>query len=175
MSVVSSERIHPISVSGNLADGNVYLTSGVQPPTDTGSFLDQLRIHSIYQSYASGGSVYHINIQENMPPDKKSSFIRNMFGNWTIRYVSLTPILSICQSCGNKKVGKMLRCNKCNSDDITVWSRPVGYLRPAVRGGLSEDLKKHNHRYWMNGRLEEFLRRIVFTSEDLDLNDSYDV
>jgi len=164
------QKINPIFVSGNIENKDVYLTSGVQPPTDFGSFIDQLKVHSNYQSYASGGSVFHINLNESIVSNKKSDFIKNMFNNYTIRYASLTPVLSVCQKCGSKFVGKKTICSNCQSDDITVWSRPVGYLRPSVRGGLSSDLRQHNYRYWMNGRLEEFLRRTVFDEEDLTIN-----
>lgn len=152
-------KVATIFVSGDIEQGNVYLTSGIQPPADEGTPFDQVQVHSEMQSYASGGSIYHMNLSEPMQRDKKCNFIKSMFGNFPLRYISLTPILTICQDCGTKIVGKKTECSQCGSKDVTCWSRPVGYFRPAVRGNLSHDLRQFDHRFWLNGRFEEFLRR----------------
>jgi len=156
------KNIKPIFVSGDVKNNNVYLSSGIQPPTDSGSFLDQLEIHNEFQSYASGGSVFHINLTDTIVPKLKNKFIKNLFENHTIRYASLTPVLSVCQNCGTKEIGKKTVCRNCNSTDISIWSRPVGYLRPVVRGNLSDDLRKYEHKYWTDSRLEEFRKRKTF-------------
>lgn len=165
---MSKKRIPTMFVSGNIEQGNVYLTSGIQPPADDGSPMDQVELHSEMQSYASGGSIYHMNLTEKMPSKKKCKFIKSMFNNFPLRYVTLTPMLSICQDCGSKTIGKKVECPICGSKDISVWSRVVGYFRPAVRKNLSEDLKTYDHRFWMNGRFEEFLNRKLIDSVQID-------
>ena len=157
-----------INVSGNLDTGDIYLTTGIQPPNDEGTTFEQTAVHAEMQSYASGGSIEHFQVVDSMGSNTKNSFIKSLFNNLPLRYISLTPILSICQSCGNKSIGKRTSCSVCESTDITVFSRPVGYYRPAVRGNLSQDLRKHDHRFWMSGRLEEFLRRKTFGADELD-------
>jgi len=162
------KKVPTICVSGDVAVGNVYLTSGIQPPADEGTQFEQIRSHSEMQSYASGGSIFHMNMTEHMESEQKCTFVKSLFNNFTLRYISLTPVLSICQECGCKAVGKKTSCSKCGSTDITCWSRPVGYFRPAVRGNLSQDLRQHDHRFWLNSRLEEFLRRKTFNANIVD-------
>jgi len=159
------KKLNNIFVSGNLDNNTVYLTSGIQPPNDSGSVLDQIKVHSEMQSYASGGSVYHMNLVDTISPDKKCNLIKSLFENFTIRYISLTPILSICQNCGMKMVGKQVNCKSCGSADISCWSRPVGYFRPAVRGNLSSDLKKSDYTYWLKSRIEELSNRKTIDQE----------
>ena len=60
------KRVPTICVSGDVSLGNVYLTSGIQPPADEGTQFEQIRSHSEMQSYASGGSIFHINMTEHM-------------------------------------------------------------------------------------------------------------
>ena len=148
-----------ICVSGDCDTNKVYLTSGIQPPSDTGTIFDQIKTHSEMQSYASGGSIFHMNINEHMGIEKTIKMIKNLFNNFPLRYISLTPILSVCQDCGNKSVGKKTVCPSCGSNDISFWSRPVGYFRPALRGNISADLKDSTFRYWLKSRIEEFRRR----------------
>ena len=165
---MTTRRVPTIAVSGDLLNGNVYLTAGIQPPADEGTPFDQVQVHSEMQSYASGGSIYHMNLTERMNNIKKCSFVKSLFNNFPLRYISLTPILSICQACGSKSVGKITTCPNCSSEDITAWSRPVGYFRPAARGHLSEDLRRYDYRFWLNGRFEEFLRRRTFREDDVN-------
>ncbi len=159
-------KVPTIYVSGDVENSNVYLTSGIQPPSDEGTPFDQVQVHSEMQSYASGGSIYHMNLTESMESTKKCSFIKSLFENFPLRYISLTPILTICHDCGKKSVGKKTSCSRCGSLDVSCWSRPVGYFRPAVRGNLSSDLRKFNHRFWLNGRFEEFLRRKTIDDQE---------
>lgn len=158
------ERIY---VSGDMENGNVYLTPGFQPPVDSGSLEEQIKVHSEMQSYASGGSIFHINLEEKMDVNTKNRFIKSMFENFPIRYVSLTPLLSVCNFCGEKQLGKRTTCSSCGSTDIVCWSRPVGYFRPAIKGNISNDLKKADERFWSKHKIEELSRRVLYSKKDL--------
>lgn len=147
-----------IEVSGNLETGKIWLTCGIQPPTDEGTIMDQTKIHSDMQSYASGGSVQHVFLGEVISPEQKSKMIKSLFGNYTLRYMSFTPILTVCNACGSKVAGKHTECS-CGSDDVTVWSRPVGYFRPVLRKEITNDFKDAKHTFWLSSRTEEFSRR----------------
>lgn len=160
--------IPTIKVSGDIENNNVYLTSGIQPPADDGTIFQQITTHSEMQSYASGGSIFHMNVNEHMPADKTIKMIKNMFNKFPLRYISITPILSICQECGCKAVGKKTTCTSCGSTDISLHSRPVGYFRPVMRGNISQNLKKSNHRFWAKSRIEEFIRRRTVDNDSVD-------
>lgn len=165
---MSKKLIPTICVSGDVEKGNVYLTAGIQPPYDEGTSFEQIQAHSEFQSYASGGSIMHMNLTEQMSSEKKCTFIHSLFNNFPMRYITMTPVLSICQSCGKKIVGKKNTCSICESHDIIVFSRVVGYFRPASRGNLSDDLRKFDFRFWNKGRYEEFLRRKMIDNDCVD-------
>lgn len=161
-------RTPKLKVSGNLEDGKVYLTAGIQPPSDEDkSISSTIKISSDYQSYAGGGSILHVFMNEKMSSTKKANFIKKMFNNFPIRYVSLTPFLSICNSCGEKFVGKRRECS-CGSNDLSIWTRPVGYFRPAIRDEISEDYKSSHYRFWSSSRLEEMSNRKNIEEHDFD-------
>jgi len=160
-----------IYVSGDVDNDSVYLTPGFQPPVDSGSFEEQIKVHSEMQSYASGGSIFHINIEEPLSVESKNKFIKSLFQNHPIRYISLTPLLSICNDCGKKQMGKRTTCSKCGSKNIVCWSRPVGYFRPAIKGNVSDDLRKADEKFWSKHKIEELARRTLFNSSDLEILD----
>jgi len=157
-----------IYVSGDINSGNVYLTPGFQPPTDSGGLYEHIRVHSEMQSYASGGAIFHVNIEEPMNVSAKNKFIKSLFENHPIRYISLTPFLSICNKCGIKQIGKRFTCSKCGSDDVTCWSRPVGYFRPAVKGNISDNLHNATEKFWSKHKIEELSKRILYKSNSLE-------
>jgi len=157
-----------IYVSGDIDRNRVYLTPGIQPPSEEGTMIDQVDIHSKFGSYASGGCVLHLHITEPMTPEQKSRFIKSTFNNTTMRYMSLTTVLSVCNDCEHRLPGKHTSCPNCGSRDISIWDRPVGYFRPALRNNIDEDMKDAEHKFWLDARTEEFSRRRNTVKEDID-------
>lgn len=155
-----------IYVSGDIEKGTVFITSGFQPPTTTGTFREQLEVHSEMQSYASGGAIFHINLEQKFDINNINKFIKKIFENYPIRYISLTPILSICNNCKRKYIGKINICKECSSKDVSIWARPVGYFRPAIRGDIAEDYEDAAYKFWAEHKIKELSNMITIKNEN---------
>ncbi|WP_457681298.1 anaerobic ribonucleoside-triphosphate reductase [Thermovibrio sp.] len=157
-----------IFVGGDPKSGRVFLTSGFQAPFQEGDLLKQIEVNSHFQSYATGGSIMHLFTAEEMSPEEQERLIFSIIKNFPIQYLTKTPFLTTCNSCGHKMVGKKRECERCGSDDVTLWSRPIGYFRPVMRKKVSKDFKRAEHLFWLSGRIEDFATRKEVRKEDLE-------
>jgi len=157
-----------IFVGGDPTTKRVFLTSGFQAPFQEGDLLKQIDVNSHFQSYATGGSIMHLFTAEEMKPEEQERLIFSIIKNFPIQYLTKTPFLTTCNSCGAKSVGRKTKCPKCGSEDITLWSRPIGYFRPVMRGKVSKNFKKAEYLFWLSGRVEDFATRKEVKKEDLE-------
>ena len=155
-------------LQGDMERGEVFLTSGFQPPAAEGDLVDQLDVSCHFQAYATGGAVLHLFLGEELSGEQKVRLIRSIVENFPVYYFTLTPVLVVCNECGEKRVGKWDRCAKCGSDDVTVWSRPVGYFRPVMRKRVRKDFRGAEYTFWLDARIEDFARRKVWMQEDIE-------
>jgi ribonucleoside-triphosphate reductase len=157
-----------IYVNGDPSSRRVFLTSGFQAPFQEGDLLKQIDVNSHFQSYATGGSIFHIFTAEEMKPEEQEKLIFGIIRNFPIQYLTKTPFLTTCNSCGHKMVGRKTKCEKCNSEDVTLWSRPIGYFRPVMRGKIKEDFKSAQYLFWLSGRIEDFATRKEVCKKDVE-------
>ncbi|GAB6065733.1 ribonucleoside triphosphate reductase [Aquifex pyrophilus] len=161
----------PIYVKGNPKGSGVFLTSGFQPPYDCESLSKQLYVSSEMQNMATGGSVQHIFLNEKVEAELLKSFIKRVFESLPVIYITLTPTLSVCNECGGKVVGEKEVCAFCGSDDITVYSRVIGYYRPIARRvkrkSKEEFIYEGEENYWQGGRRADWVSRKKFTFSDM--------
>lgn len=157
-----------IFVNGDPVTKRVFLTSGFQAPFQEGDLLKQIDVNSHFQSYATGGSIMHLFTAEELKPEEQEKLIFSIIKNFPIQYLTKTPFLTTCNHCGHKMVGKKRKCQKCGSEDITLWSRPIGYFRPVMRGKVSKNFKSANFLFWLSSRIEDFATRKEITKNDLN-------
>lgn len=160
-----------IYIKGNPKGSGVFLTAGFQPPFDSSSLSKQLAVSAEMQRVATGGSVQHIFLNEKVSGELLKDFIKRVFSSMPIIYITLTPTLSICNYCGEKIVGEKENCCYCGSDDITVYSRVIGYYRPIARKVKKKDREKYiyegEENYWQGGRRADWVRRKKFLKDEL--------
>ncbi len=157
-----------IFVNGHPTTKRVFLTSGFQAPFQEGDLLKQIDVNSHFQSYATGGSIMHLFTAEELKPEEQEKLIFSIIKNFPIQYLTKTPFLTTCNECGYKMVGKRRKCQKCGSEDITLWSRPIGYFRPVMRGKIGKDFKNAEFLFWLSSRVEDFSTRKEVKKEDLE-------
>jgi len=157
-----------IYVSGDPVSKRVFLTSGFQAPSSEQNLLNQVDVASHFQSYASGGSILHLFTGEEMTAEEQERLIRGIIENFPVQYLTKTPFLTVCNTCGHKTVGRKNECERCGSKDVTLWSRPIGYFRPVMRGNVSKDFKDADNLFWLSGRIEDFSTRKEVTREDVN-------
>ncbi|WP_448588586.1 anaerobic ribonucleoside-triphosphate reductase [Thermocrinis sp.] len=164
----------PIYVGGSLQGSGVFLTAGFQPPYNGQSLGKQIEVSSQTQRFATGGSIQHIFLNEKSSAEVLSKFIKSLFSNKPIIYITLTPTLSVCNSCGMKIVGERYRCPYCGSEDTTVYSRVIGYYRPIARKVKVADRERFlfegEENYWQGGRRADWVvRKKVLEPELLEV------
>ncbi len=160
----------PPYVKGSPSGSGVFLTAGFQPPYDA-PLGKQLEVSAKTQSFATGGSIQHVFLNEKPTSEASREFIRRIFESLPIIYVSLTPTMSVCNSCNAKVVGERYTCPYCGSEDTVVYSRVIGYYRPIARKVKRVDrenfLYEGEENYWQGGRRADWVTREKVGIEEL--------
>lgn len=151
---------------------SVFLTSGCMLPFSSGNFLDQVENASQFQSYATSGSILHHFLESVIQPQLLSQYIKNLFKK-PINYVTLTPTLTNCMSCGKQMfavdavaVGK---CPDCGSDDLATFSRVIGYVKMISRKNVrvSGKMYEGDYNFWSDARRVDWGGRKRLSATDL--------
>jgi len=136
----AQNRHKDIFVQGKGED--VYLTSGCMLPFSEENFFAQIENAAEFQAYATSGSILHHFLESKVPARILVEYIDKIFQK-PINYITLTPTISSCMSCGQQLVaedGKNIKdCPVCGSDDIATFSRVIGYVRMIARKNIKVD------------------------------------
>ncbi len=153
----------PPYIKGSISGSGVFLTAGFQPPYDAESLTRQLEVSSHTQRFATGGSIQHIFLNEKPDRYAARNFIKRIFENLPIIYITLTPTMSICNACSAKIVGEYTECLHCGSEDTVIYSRVIGYYRPIARKIRKIDRENYlyegEENYWQGGRRADWVTR----------------
>lgn len=125
-----------------------YYTNSTMLPVDaTDDVFEVLDHQDDLQVLYTGGTVVHVWIgEENPDPGACAEFVRRVFANYRLPYLSLTPTYSVCPAHGYMG-GRHDACPRCG-EECEVYSRVVGYYRPVKR--------------WNAGKRAEFSDRKTF-------------
>lgn len=110
-------------------DINLY-NSYIYDAHDDTSVLDKIAMQGgkVAKSI-SGGQASHINLQDN--PDKKQC---TELLEYAVRagnnYITLNVPQTQCDDCGYIAKHPFYVCPKCGSQNVTAWTRIIGYLTP---------------------------------------------
>jgi anaerobic ribonucleoside-triphosphate reductase len=157
-----------LAPSGDIESGDVYLTSGFQPPQDYEDLFETLEVSAEFQAYATGGAILHIWLGEELSANELEKFIKAVAQNYPITYFTITPYLTVCEDCGGKFVGRKIVCPRCGGKNLTLYSRPIGYFRPVVKNPQSGDFKNAEHKFWLDARIEEFKNRKEVLKDEIE-------
>lgn len=133
-------------------DENLY-NSYFYNAHDNTSILDKFILHGkqTYQ-YTDGGSAAHINMDSHL---SKKQYIKLI--NFAIKegtsYFTFNIPNSKCEDCGYIVKSPIIKCPKCNSSNITQYTRVIGYLRPIKAFGSDRQIEA-NKRVYSNGKEE---------------------
>jgi anaerobic ribonucleoside-triphosphate reductase len=118
-----------------------FYTNQLSPPYANLHLKYQLEIEAQCQKLFTGGVIKHVFIDRELDPETIAKFVVKTLRNTDIVYLSITPTVAVCPSCGYRTVGKQALCPSCGSP-MDLWSRIVGYYRPV--------------KMWNSGRVAEF-------------------
>lgn len=80
-------------------------------------------------AYCDGGSALHCNLDEHLTKDQYTRLIEFAVKNGT-NYFTFNIPNSKCEDCGHIVKAPINKCPKCDSKNITWYTRIIGYLRP---------------------------------------------
>lgn len=110
-------------------DDFIYTNSTQLPVNYTDDVFQVLDLQDELQTKYTGGTVTHVFLGEaEADPQAVKNFIKRVFQQYHLPYLSITPTFSICQKHGYL-VGIQKTCPHCNQT-TEIYSRVVGYYRP---------------------------------------------
>lgn len=113
----------------------IYYTNGAMCVDGADiSVFEKIRLEEHAFSAFDGGNIFHFWLGEESPdPSGLLDLIDKILHNSNIKYFAFTKDYSLCQNCHNMMAGLREICEKCDSDDVTQFSRITGYIQ-AVKG-----------------------------------------
>ena len=97
---------------------------------DNTSVLDKFILHGRQTSqYCDGGSALHCNLDAHLSKEQYLKLIDFAIQEGT-NYFTFNIPNSKCESCGHIVKAPIIKCPKCGGEDITQYTRVIGYLRP---------------------------------------------
>ena len=145
--MLDKEKFPGIRTAGHEGDAPYYTNSTKLPADYDGSLEAALMNQDQLQPLYTAGTVFHVYMEREFDDWRKArDLLHDITTGHDIPYYTLSPIYSICQSCGYLP-GRQNVCPKCGGR-AAVYSRIAGYYRPV-----------HD---WNEGKAQEFKNRIMF-------------
>ncbi|MDD3340878.1 MAG: ribonucleoside triphosphate reductase [Bacilli bacterium] len=135
------KKMYPdIITSGEKED--CYTNSTQLPVGATDDLFEAITLQDDLQTKYTGGTVLHAFMGERIhDPEVTKNLIKNIFDNYRLPYLSITPTFSVCKEHGYIS-GEHFICPTCGSD-CEVWTRVVGYYRPVQNFNKSKQEEFH--------------------------------
>lgn len=133
-------------------DGENLYNSYIYEAHDDTSVLDKIAMQGgqIAKSI-DGGQASHINLEDNLDKEQYTKLLEYavQVGN---SYITFNVPQTQCDDCGYIAKHPFKKCPKCGSENATLWTRIIGYLRPIkawsearqIEGLKREFTKKEN-------------------------------
>ena len=114
---------------------------------DNTSVLDKFILHGkqTYQ-YTDGGSAAHINLEEHLSFNQYLKLIDFAIQQGT-NYFTFNVPNSKCEDCGHIVKAPITKCPKCGKENITWYTRVIGYLRPVKAFGSDRQVEANKRVY----------------------------
>ena len=130
-------------------DVNLYNSYFYNAHDDT-SVLDKFILHGkqTYQ-YTDGGSAAHINLEEHLSFNQYLKLIDFAIQQGT-NYFTFNIPNSKCEDCGHIVKAPITKCPKCGKENITWYTRVIGYLRPIKAFGSDRQVEANKRIYSKN-------------------------
>jgi ribonucleoside-triphosphate reductase len=127
-------------------DRNLY-NSYFYNAHDNTSVLDKFILHGrqTYQ-FTDGGSALHCNLEEHLSKEQYLKLIDFAVQEGT-NYFTFNIPNSKCEDCGYIVKAPITECPKCNSKDVTWYTRIIGYLRPITSFSRDRQIEAEKRTY----------------------------
>ena len=114
---------------------------------DNTSVLDKFILHG-HQTYqfTDGGSALHCNLEEHLSKEQYLKLIDFAIQEGTSYFTFNIPN-SKCENCNHIVKAPITKCPKCNSENITWYTRIIGYLRPITSFSKDRQIEAEHRTY----------------------------
>ena len=147
---------------------NPFLTAGCMLPFSEENLLEVIENHAEFQAYATSGSIFHNFLESRLNPDELKKYIKRVFSK-PISYMTVTPTRTVCNDCGTAVIGDIPgeACPNCGGDDLSVWSRVIGYYKPVARKKLRIENGSYegNYNFWSAAKRIDWATRAKITMD----------
>lgn len=146
---------------------DVFLTAGCMLPFSEQNFMAQIENAAQFQGYATSGSILHHFVEIKLEPEQLAGYISKIFEK-PINYMTITTTLAVCQNCGKRYIAtdglKIGKCS-CGSDDISTYSRVIGYVKAISRKKITvkDGVYVGANNFWSKARRVDWAERQRFT------------
>lgn len=109
---------------------NCYTSYMFLPDDESIDVLERFRMHGkAFTDQLSGGVALHCNLEEHLSKSQYLKLIDYAIQQGTSYFTFNIPN-SECNNCKYITKSPIKKCPHCGSEDITWWTRIIGYLRP---------------------------------------------
>jgi hypothetical protein len=128
-------------------DQNLYSSYFFKQWDPNISILDKLKLHGKDVAlYCDGGQAAHIHLNEHLSKEQYNKIIDFCIEEG-VTYFTFNIPMSECKECGHVVNAPIVRCPKCNSNNIDYWVRIIGYLRPLSAFSKQRQIEASNRIY----------------------------
>ena len=128
-----------------VAEDEPFFGNQITPAYCVYSFDTQAFIEGQCQKLYTGGVTKHFYFHKYIEPEYMNKLVISTARTYDIVYFSMCPTYTVCNDCGYIINGIYFNCPKCGSNNVDIWQKIVGYLRPL--------------RSWSKARQKEFFTR----------------
>lgn len=110
---------------------DIYANQFIPLTTETeGGILERISIQGELDEYFSGGSILHINLDQECKDVESFMELGKVAIENGVRYFGINYPTNFCHTCHQSFVGKVETCPHCGSNDFETWCRVVGFCIP---------------------------------------------
>lgn len=110
---------------------DIYANQFIPLTTETeGGILERISIQGELDEYFSGGSILHINLDQECKDVESFMELGKLAIEQGVRYFGINYPTNFCHTCHQSFVGKVETCPHCGSNDFETWCRVVGFCIP---------------------------------------------
>lgn len=147
---------------------DVWLSSGADVPQSFDQ-ADRILNAAEFQCYFTSGTILHNYVTDNPSVTCVSNYIDRLLNN-SINYITYSPVICTCIACGDRfnNINYTI-CPSCGSDDLTILSRIIGYVKPISRKKIKKDNGKiaGEYNFWSSPRRKDFVEREKITYKEM--------
>lgn len=109
-------------------DQNLYNCYFYNPWTEDSSVLDKIKLHGKELArFCDGGQACHLNLDSHLSKEQYLKLL-DLAKDVGCNYFTFNIPISECQDCNHVVNAPIKECPKCHSDNISYYTRIIGYL-----------------------------------------------